>query len=78
MEGEPNMPFKILDSGALVRGKKIKLKWKKKLIPFMKGSSKKVPMYITTLKIIKPGVYKIYVDPDLLCPENISELVQDF
>ena len=22
IEGEPNMPFKILDSGALVRGKK--------------------------------------------------------
>jgi len=40
------------------------LEWKKKLIPFMKGSSKKVPMYITTLKIIKPGVYKIYVDPE--------------
>ncbi len=64
MEGGPNMVFKILDSGALVRGKKIELEWKKRLIPSMKGSSKKVPMYLTILKITKPGVYQVYVDPE--------------
>ncbi len=63
MEGGPNMTFEILDSGAFVRGEKVNLNWKKELIPSMKGSSKKVPMYTTILKITKPGVYQIYVDP---------------
>lgn len=64
MEGGPNMPFKILDSGVFVRGEKINLNWEKKLIPSTKGSSQKVPMYTTVLKITKPGVYQIYVDPE--------------
>ncbi|PMP97551.1 MAG: DUF4198 domain-containing protein, partial [Thermodesulfobacterium geofontis] len=64
MEGGPNMDFKILESGVFLRGEKIELNWKKELIPSMKGSSKKVSMYTTTLKITKPGIYKIYVDPE--------------
>ncbi len=63
MEGGPNMDFKIVDSGAVVRGKKIKLKWRSKLIPSMKGSKKKVHIYKSVLKIRRPGVYQIYVDP---------------
>ncbi|WP_038058038.1 DUF4198 domain-containing protein [Thermodesulfobacterium hydrogeniphilum] len=63
MEGGPNMDFKIIDSGIFVRGEKIKPNWKVKLIPSMKGSKNKVHMYITDLKINRPGVYQIYVDP---------------
>jgi cobalt/nickel transport protein len=64
MEGGPNMEFKILDSGVLVRGEKINLNWERVLIPSMKGSSNRVSMYKTTLKITKPGVYQVYVDPE--------------
>ncbi|WP_456397724.1 DUF4198 domain-containing protein, partial [Desulfurobacterium sp.] len=63
MEGGPNMPFKIIDSGAVINGKKYKLHWKKIMISAMKGSSKKVPMYKTTFKIRRPGVYQFYVNP---------------
>ncbi len=63
MEGGPNMFLKILHSGAFIRGEKLHLTWKRKWIPRMKGSSVKVPMYITTLRIRRPGVYQIYVDP---------------
>lgn len=62
MEGGPNMYFEILDSGGFIRGERINFDWKKNNT-FYEGNSKKVPMYITTLKITKPGVYKIYVDP---------------
>lgn len=64
MEGGPNMDFKILESGVFVKGEKFDLNWKKELIPSMKGSLKKVSMYTTNLKITKPGVYQIYVDPE--------------
>ncbi|WP_456426658.1 DUF4198 domain-containing protein [Desulfurobacterium sp.] len=63
MEGGPNMPFRIVDSGAVINGKKYRLHWKKIMIPAMKGSSKKVPMYETTFKIRRPGVYQFYVNP---------------
>jgi len=64
MEGGPNMPFTIADSGAVINGKKIPLHWKPVLIPAMEGSNRKVPMYVTDLKITRPGVYQIYVDPN--------------
>ncbi len=63
MEGGPNMDFKIIDSGVLVRGRKIGLKWKVRFIPSMRGSKHKVRMYVTNLKINRPGVYQVYVDP---------------
>jgi len=63
MEGGPNMEFGIVDSGAFINGKKYKLKWKKIMIPALKGSNKKAPMYKTSFKIKRPGVYQFYVVP---------------
>lgn len=64
MEGGPNMPFTIIDSGAVINGKKYKLEWKKIMIPAMKGSHKKVPMYEASFKVKRPGVYQFYVNPE--------------
>lgn len=64
MEGEPNMDFNILDSGIFIGGEKKEIKWEKKLIPSTKGGSKKVSMYSTKIKITKPGVYQVYIDPE--------------
>jgi len=63
MEGEPNMDFKIIESGAYINGKKYNLKWKSELIPAIKHSAKKVHMYKTNFKIKKPGVYQFYIVP---------------
>ncbi len=64
MEGGPNMDYHIIDSGVVINGKKYKLKWKEELIPALKGSKKKVPLYKTRFKIRRPGVYQFYVDPE--------------
>jgi len=63
MEGGPNMDFEIVDSGAVINGRKMKLRWKEIKIPVMKGSSKKVPSFKTEFKVRRPGVYQFYVDP---------------
>jgi cobalt/nickel transport protein len=63
MEGGPNMEFGIVDSGAVINGKRYRLRWKKIMIPALEGSSKKVPMYRTTFRIRRPGVYQFFVDP---------------
>ena len=63
MEGGPHMEYEIIDSGAVINGEKIPLKWKKKLIPAMKGSNKKAPLYKTNFRIKRPGVYQFYVEP---------------
>ncbi len=64
MEGGPNMDFKIIESGVWCRGEKSNLNWQEKKILSMKGSSKKVSMYMSVLNIKRPGVYQIYVEPE--------------
>jgi len=63
MEGGPNMPFKILDSGAVVGHHKYKIHWVKHMIPAYKGVNKMVPMYTATFRIRRPGVFKFYLVP---------------
>ncbi len=63
MEGGPNMDYHIKRSGAFIDGKVYPIKWKKIMIPAEKGSKKRVPMYIATFRLKRPGVYQIFVDP---------------
>ena len=63
MEGGPNMDLEIFDSGAVINGSKIKLRWKEVKIPAMEGSAKKVSSFKTEFRVRRPGVYQFYVDP---------------
>ncbi len=64
MEGGPNMPFRIVDSGAVVDNHKYRIHWVKHMIPAYEGVNKKVPMYTAEFRIKRPGVYKFYIVPN--------------
>jgi len=76
MEGQPNMPFKILKSGVVVNGRKEELHWKKVMVPAMKGSNKMVPMYKAEFKLRRPGVYKFYIYPSAYFEPAEEQFIQ--
>ncbi|WP_457679732.1 DUF4198 domain-containing protein [Thermovibrio sp.] len=64
VEGGPNMPFKIVKSGAFIRGRVIPIRWERHEISAMPGSEKKVPYYTAQFKLRFPGVYQFFLVPD--------------
>ncbi len=61
-EGGPAMHYEIESSGAFVGGKVYPIRWSKKEVPACEGCSERVEAYEGKLKIVRPGVYQIFVE----------------